>query len=50
MNVRRYVERYINCNGKTWVRIKYMDIGTEVIMPEEDFRKRYKKSFEKIDL
>ncbi len=50
MDVRRCVERYIDYNGKVWVRIKYMDVGTEVIMSEEDFQNRYEKSFEKIDL
>lgn len=38
------IEKYTNCKGETWVRIKFMDATrTEVIMPEEEFEKRYGK-------
>ena len=35
-------ERYIDNNGKAWVRIKFTDRArTEVILPEDEFVKRY---------
>ncbi len=38
------IERYRNIKGEKWVRIKFMDAArTEVIMPEEEFIKRYGK-------
>lgn len=38
------VEKYIDSNGKAWVRIKFMDkYRTEVILSELEFEKRYGK-------
>lgn len=38
------VERYIDKNGKVWVRIKFLDkYKTEVALPELEFEKRYGK-------
>ena len=35
-------ERYTDINGKTWVRVKFIDSArTEVIMPESEFVKHY---------
>ena len=36
------IEKYEN-NGVPWVRMKYMDHGTEVIMQESEFEKMYGK-------
>ncbi len=39
------VERYTNSKGEAWVRIRFMDVAkTEVIMPEEEFVKKYGKA------
>ncbi len=39
------VEKYTNNKGKVWVRIKFLDkYKTEVIMTEEEFNRRYKKT------
>lgn len=36
------VEKYTDKNDKAWVRIKFTDrAGTEVIMQENEFVKRY---------
>lgn len=38
------VERYINKNGKAWVRIKFIDkYKTEVVLSESEFEKAYGK-------
>ena len=39
------VERYIDNKGESWVRIKCMDAArTEIIIPENEFKKRYEKN------
>ncbi len=36
------IEKYTNSKGEAWVRIRFIDTAkTEVIMPEEEFKKRY---------
>lgn len=36
------VEKYTDKSGKAWVRIKFTDWArTEVILPEDEFLKRY---------
>lgn len=38
------VEKYTDNKGKSWVRIKFKDAArTEVIIPEDEFEKRYGK-------
>lgn len=38
------VERYVDKNGKSWVRVKFMNRArTEVIMPEIEFVRHYGK-------
>ena len=36
-------EKYISSNGNTYIRLKYNNHGTEVIMKEEEFEKMYGK-------
>lgn len=38
------VEKYVDKNGKSWVRVKFMNWArTEVIMPEIEFVRHYGK-------
>lgn len=38
------IEKYTNRKGEIWVRIKFMNAArTEVIMPEAEFEKQYRK-------
>lgn len=38
------IERYVDKNGKRYVRVKFVDrYGTEVIMEETEFEERYGK-------
>lgn len=41
------VEKYINNRGEKWTRVKFMNAAkTEVIIPEEEFEKRFGKMIE----
>ena len=38
-------DKYIDKRtGKPWVRIKYKNKGTEVIIPETEYKRRYENS------
>lgn len=41
------IEKYTDIHGSTWVRVKFKNkYRTEIIMSEEEFKKKYGKSIE----
>lgn len=42
--IKMIVKQYVDKNGESWVRIRFMDqYRTEVIIPETEFENRYGK-------